>query len=181
MRFVAPAPSPISDHRLARLITWARLWLEWLLGCIVQAFGERGLLPRDAEHAVRRWLKEMAHTIACLIYLRVSSALKPYKSSSAKRPRNTPRGFALHTMPRNSDLRVVMGSALRRALRGGDARALLAKLLRIIRDQSVLCAKLAKRLARGFTRTRRLVASAPPAMLLTPHLAAPCAALADTS
>jgi hypothetical protein len=181
MRFAAPAPSPISDHRLARLVTWARLWLEWLLGCIVEAFGERGLLGRDVERAMRRWLKEMAQTIACLLYLRVASALKKHNPSRAKRLRNTLRGFKLHTLPRNSDLRLVIGSSLRRALRGGDARALLAKLLRIIRDPSALCAKLAKRLARGFTRTRRLIASAPPAIVHACDYTAPCAAFADTS
>jgi hypothetical protein len=181
MRSAAPAPSPISDHRLARLITWARLWLEWLLGCIVEAFGERGSMGRDVERVVRRWLREMAHTIACLLYLRVASSQEAHTSSGVRRPRNALRGFKLHTMPRNSDLRLVMGSALRRALRGGDARALLAKLLRIIRDPSAICAKLAKRLARGFTRIHRLVASAPPAIVLTSVVATPCAAFADTS
>ncbi len=77
-------------------------------------------------------------------------------------------------------MRPVIGSALRRALRGKNARAKLEALAHVVRHAEIHVAKLARRLARGLMR-RRVFAFAPALESLA--LPAPCAELvsADTS
>jgi hypothetical protein len=57
-------------------------------------------------------------------------------------------------------MRVVIGAALRRALRGRDVGAKLAALADVVRNSETHIANLARRLARGMTR-RLVFAFAP--------------------
>ena len=169
------APPFISNHRLARLLTWARLWLAWAAGVLAQFVGA---LPESHQRGVRANLDQCAQLVARVIFLRAFARLDRLdRRNLAGIKRKEPAGSRRSG---GGGFRAVIGSSLRRALRGKDARAKLAALADVVRNAEFHIAKLARRLARGLTR-RRVFAFAPNLVPLT--LTAPFAraASADTS
>ena len=165
---IAPTP-PLSNHRLARLTAWARLWLVWFVGVCLTHFGADA--PQSWRRGARRQLGKAARMVAQLIFLHAAARVGPL-------PRR-----AIHRHGRRKQAggaRAIIGAALRRALRGKDLPSRLASILTLMRDSEHHIAKLARRLARGLTRLRVIL----PARERVPHVAAgPLAALAgaDTS
>jgi hypothetical protein len=155
-----------SEHRLARLFTWARLWMQWALAAFAQ--------HRDAK-TMRPHLERMRRIIACLVFLRACER-QPRRRLPAPRAR---------LRRRNSALRILIGARFRRALRGSmlrgrDLPARIHALARIMADPEPAIAALGARLSRRFTRLKPL--PAPPALLsLASAAPAPKPALADTS
>lgn len=152
------APPPISKLRLARLMSWARLWLTWLAANLTARFGAC---------APRRRLEPIRTMLAHLLFLHAAARVAPRPRTQSPIP-NAP--------PRAGLLRALVGGGLRRALRGATIGALLA----IVGDPEAGIAKLARRLARGLTRRRRNFA-APLAVAWAGDAPALRAAGADTS
>lgn len=155
--------APISDLRLARLFTWARLWLEWAAVYALAFCGAREL---------RRRLLQMRRGVASLILLRASARVTPPPARTRHGP---PR------KRRSGSVRRVVGSDLRRALTGRGIAGRFAALLRVLRDPEPFIVKLARRLARGFTRLTHVIPAARTSFTL--HTGAPGSApqSADTS
>ncbi len=131
---IAPKPE-LTDHRLARFMNWARLTLVWLVGAFAGLAGE----------VSRRRLDCAARIVGQLIFLHVAARLRP-------------RGSGIHRYGRLRAIgvRAVVGSALRRALRGKDFAARLIAILSVMRDATHHITKLSRRLRRGLTRLRVL-------------------------
>jgi len=164
------APEPLlSDHRLARLLSWAGLWLMRFTACLVTgAPPPRGLLG------------DMARYIGKLIFLR-AVAMAPRRAHVRQhRPRVAPRGFRKRQRP-SALMRSAVGSALRRQLRARGVAARVCALLYALANVDALAAKLAKRLAHRLTRLAAMTAVRPPAALLIDAAFAPTPAVADCS
>ena len=164
------APPFVSNHRLARLTTWARLWLARAAGVLAHF---ACALPEEFERNLRAHLDQCAYLLARVIFLRAFARLDRRLLAGIKQK-------APAATRRSACMRAVLGSKLRSALRGKDARTKLAALANAVHDAETHIAKLARRLARGLTR-RRVFAFAP--AFVPSALAASCAALlgADTS
>ncbi len=156
------APAPISQHKLARLNAWMRLWLIWFAGVFAEMWG-RG----EGAHA--RAFDEPARYVAHLVILHVFARLKL-----------KPRCAHRHGRLKYASLRAVAGSALRRTMRGRDGAARLFAIFAVLRDIDAHVARLLRRLRNGLTRMRVILPRAETAP-------APCApafprvAFADTS
>jgi len=152
--------SPISSfptQRRARLEDQARLWLVWVAGALALICGARGLLD------------QVAKGIGALLILRVTRMLHlPARTSSI--PRRTPLAAARRAM---------LGSCLRRLLRGKRVRARIAALLYVLRNMDRLAARMAQRLKRGLTRRRPILARG--AREPCADVAEQCVLSADTS
>ncbi len=149
----------LNEHRLARLMTCARLSLVWLVGAFAGLAGELS----------RRRLDFAARILARLIFLHVAARVRPQRS-----------GVHRHGRLRAIGSRAVVGAALRRALRGKDFATRLFALLRVMRDADHHIAKLARRLRRGLTRLRALPLLPEPGASIAPAPRA-SAMRADTS
>ncbi len=64
------APPFLSNHRLARMLTWARLWLAWAASVLARFV----VLPERFEHNVCAHLDRCADAVARVIFLRDSRA-----------------------------------------------------------------------------------------------------------
>ena len=152
-------PSSLTDHRLARFMTWARLFLVWLAGAFAGFVGD---VPR-------RRLDQVARMVGELMFLHVAARVRP-----------PPTGAHRHGRLSAISQRAAVGSRLRRAMRGKDFAARLVAILGIMRDAEIHIAKLARRLAGGLTRLRVIALAPEPG----PHIAPPPlarAVCADTS
>lgn len=110
-----PRP-PISDHRLARFETWARLWLIWLVGvCAAWCSGGERAHPRD--------LNPVARAIAAIVLLRARRCVGELRS-------------ARHRYGRLNYMRwrALAGTSLRCALRGRDWPERLMAIVAVMRD-----------------------------------------------
>lgn len=132
-----PRP-PISDHRLARLTAWLRLWLIWFVGLCARA-GDWGWRPRD--------LDPLARFVAHLVI--IGAARRLDLDAFAMR-----RGRHRYGRAGREIQRTQAGARLRCALRGRDWRTRLMAILTVIRDLDAHVSALARRLRRGLTRLR---------------------------
>lgn len=132
-----PRP-PISDHRLARLEAWARLWLIWFVGVCAAWWASGG-------GAHRRDLNRVARGVGGLVLnhaaLRVRAHMLPYTRN--RHGRLNPARF-----------RTMIGARLRRALQGRDWPQRLIAIVAVMRDLERHICRLARRLRRGLTRLR---------------------------
>jgi hypothetical protein len=135
-------PTPFSPTRLARLLAWARLWLQWFAGAFMVFADER---------AARGELKAHGRLLAHLIFLHAHA-----QAQVERRPQRRVRRHLRKPPPRGV-LRAWIGSRLRRKLRGRDLPTHFFALLTAMRDFGAYVAHVAKRLAHGLTRlTSRL-------------------------
>lgn len=153
----------LSNHRLARFTTWARLWLAWMAGALFQ-FAQGPL-----KDAARRNIADMAKIVECLILIGAAKRLPERRRIVGGPPRK--RGW--------SPIRTVLGSRLHRRLRGRDLGKRVASLIEIVRDMDRVIAQAVRRIRRGFTRRRGSVRAPALAMFAACLFATP--ALADSS
>lgn len=152
----------LTEHRLARLTRWARLFLVWLAG----AFAACVPAPRRA----RRRLDAVARMLAQLIFLHAAARVR----APARRANHH------HGRLRASSWRSIAGAGLRRAMAGEDLPARLIAILCVMRDFDAHVARLARRLSCGLTRLRVIPPARTPAPKLAPAPLSP-AICADTS
>ncbi len=132
-----------TNHRLARLATWAGLWLVWMDAFLAFVCGAHAPLSRQARAIAEDWLDRMSAFALKLIVIR-----------AAKRrpaPRVTHRRASRARM-RGGDMRAIIGSRLRRRLRSRDLRHRIDAIAALLRDPETAIAALLRRLARGLTR-----------------------------
>jgi hypothetical protein len=153
----------ITEHRARRLIAWARLWFVWFAAAFAALF-ETG-----SRASQRRHLDAAAWVAGSLVLIGVLARVPPPRRRSLHR----------HGTLRHATRRALMGSALRRRLRGRDPARRLFAILEIMRDLDRHVAALARRLRAGLTRLRILYPAG--ACEALPSLDAPACASADTS
>ncbi len=127
----------ITNHRLARLNAWMRLWLVWFAGACA-AWWSGG--------ASARQLDALAYRVCQLIVINTAARFTP-KLRAAHR----------HGRLKHVRSRTIVGSAIRRAMRGKDGPSRLFAILAIVRDMDRCVAALLRRLRRGLTRLRVIV------------------------
>ena len=159
----------ISDHRLARLLTWARLWLVWALSVL-------GALCGD-------WLREeldyIARGVVSVLVIKAAKRARPSKRGRHLRPLHAPRGFRMRAHM-SAGRRRFLGARIRRALAGRDGSARIAAIQRMLREAERWIAYLARRFGR-LTRMRPIVLVAPPAFACADAAPARGPAFANTS
>jgi hypothetical protein len=143
MRFVA---EPISNLRLQRFHRWAMLWLKWFVG-FLDAAGAFAPISVEVEKIGHAWLDRIERVVLAIVMLRAAPRVRWIK---ARRP------FALYRLKQRGMRRAVIGCALRRSLRPKSLRRRIEALTQSI---DCLVARLLKRLARGLTRRRPILAS----------------------
>lgn len=141
MPFNAPI---ISQLRLGRIHRWAMLWLRWF-AAFLEAAGAFAPLSAQAQAIAHRWLDNIEEALIWIVLLRAI-------------PRMRPAGAPKHPDRRRNDsqlVRAFVGSAMRKALRARDLRRRIEALSQ---DIDALVVRLVKRLARGLTRRRPILA-----------------------
>lgn len=150
-------------HRLARLNAWARLWLAWFAGLFAAWCSAGGRMNA-------RELDRLARGVGRLIVI-----------NAAARFVRPPRSSHRHGRLKRAQWSTVLGSAIRRAMRGKDAPTRLVAILSVMRDLDLYVERVLKRLPRGLTRLRVILPAPQAAAALD---APPCASIApciDTS
>jgi len=171
--------TPITKHRLARLIAWALAMLAWI-GAML--FADTSARP-NRRHIRRRYsqlsLQPMARMVARLIFLRATQLIPmPALRRRSIRVSAAP-GFRKRVQPRQL-VRSAIGAAVRKSLRHRDLRTRLAILLNALANIDALAAKLTRRLRRRFTRLAALTVACPPHDSVR-WIAMPAPAFADSS
>ena len=166
MRFVA---EPISSLRLQRFHRWALLWLTWFAG-FLDAAGGFAPLSKHAERIGHRRLDRIERVILAIVMLR---AVPRVRALRTKRP------LALHRLKQSALPRAVIGAKLRRALRPRQLRQRCDALRRI--SINALVARILKRLPRGLTRRRPILARPEARIAQAPSAPFANARAADTS
>ena len=142
MRFVA---EPFTQHRLQRFHRWAMLWLAWFAAFLDTASGFAPLSPQ-APRMAHAWLDRIERVIVSIVMLRAAPRVRSIRVRRHG------------AEPNRSDVslrRAVIGSAMRRALRPKNLRRRIAALTQ---NLDALIARLLKRLPRGLTRRRPILA-----------------------
>ena len=166
MRFVA---EPISDLRLTRFHRWAMLWLKWFVS-FLEAAGAFAPVSKQAQAIGHAWLDQIERIILNIVMLRAAPHVRRL---------NRRKGVAQHPINDTSLRRAIIGSALRRALRAKDLRQRIELLVSV--NICALVARLLKRLPRGLTRRRPIVAAPETRETETANRLIPSALCADTS
>jgi len=170
-------PSTITEHRLARLIAWARLALAWLGGMWIALF------DLDRRHPFHRQahaeLTRAANFVANLVVYRVYLNLGRPRAGSLKIRSNARRGFAGRTRVR-SIRRAARGAWLRKLMRHRDLRTRFALIVNALNSIDALAVRAARRLKRRLTRLFALRVVRPPHQALA-TLARVAALRFDTS
>jgi hypothetical protein len=143
MRFVA---EPISDLRLQRFHRWALLWLTWFAGFLDVA-GSFAPLSKHAKCIGQLWLDRIERVILAIVMQRAAPRVRALP---------TMRPFAVHRLKQSALPRAVIGAQLRRTLRPKALRRRCDALRRIC--ISALVERILKRLPRGLTRRRPILA-----------------------
>jgi len=152
-----PRP-PISDHRLARLNAYLRLFLIWFVGVFAVGWA-------SGARYHRRQLDRIACGVANVV---IANACVRLPAKARRRSGNR------HGRVKHASLRAIRGWRLSRALDGRDWPSRLAAILAVVRDLDAHVAALARRLRSGLTRLRVIdpKPESPPALPLAPHSAA---------
>lgn len=143
----------ISSHRCARFETLARLSLLWIAGRLIAWFGLFAKLSPAAEREMGACLDPIARLVGGLICMRV---VAPWR-----RPARTHRPHALaarRMRPRTSALRAILGLGLRRRFMRGPVSARVAALFDALAHMDDYAAACARRVPRGLTRVRPILA-----------------------
>jgi len=165
MRFVA---EPISNLRLTRFHRWAMLWLQWF-AAFLEGAAALAPLSRQAEAVGHRWLDRIERIIFAIVMLRPA----PRVRRLAVR-----KGIPEHRLSRGSLRRAVLGARLRRALR---PKHLSQRIEALTQRIDVLVEHLLRRLPRGLTRRRPIVAIAKRGSVVALSATRAPALAADTS
>lgn len=144
------AAIPVPMHRVQRAESWARLWLIWFAGRLIAWFGLFAPIPRNAARNLHSWLDDIARLVCCIIFLRVAARARMPHQRALRPPAQLTQRRAL----RGGDLRALFGAALRRHFRRGGIGQRLCALSDALANLEPLVGKLARRLANGLTRRR---------------------------
>ncbi len=157
-----------SDLRLARWLLWARLWLDLALSLVTSA-PLWDSLKAWGDPLLRAQLRRLRQLIARTLWIQAFRMASP---SPFADKRYGPR------KARPSAMRAIIGSRLRRLLRGKSTLDQLRALLRVLNNAEAERARLVRRLARGVTRLRTQAIARAHAILFTDRcIVAPTAAL----
>jgi hypothetical protein len=162
MRFVA---EPISDLRLTRFHRWAMLWLKWFVS-FLDAQGALAPISKQAQTIGHRWLDDIERIILNIVMLRAACHVRRCHQR---------KGVSERRLKEIALRRAIIGSAMRRAMRPRDLRQRIEALTQNI---DALVAQLLRRLPRGLTRRRPILAAPEPRIVdqlsacLLPALAA---------
>jgi len=166
MRFVA---EPISDLRLQRFHRWALLWLTWFVG-FLDAAGAFAPLSAQAERIGHHWLDRIERVLFAIVMLRAVPHVRALRTN---------RPFALHRLKHSALARAVVGAKLRRALR---PKALCQRIEALRRaDLSALVERILKRLPRGLTRRRPILARSEARVVDSPGVSVELTPVIDSS
>jgi hypothetical protein len=153
-----PRRPSLTRQRLARLETWAGLWLLRLAACLAHIAPS---LAPPIQPTVRLLLN--------LLILRVAELTPPPILRRSHRPQRALR----------ANLRRAILGDLRKHLRARTLGERLTKLLELVRDMDLHALRIATRLANGLTRLRPILARG--ADEACADMAAPPRVCADTS
>lgn len=149
-----PAPKPpISPHRLARLTRWMRLWLKWFAWAFFTCFPPN--MPRTWRASAEAQLDIVTKTVRDIVFLHACARMPPLKFHAVHR---------YGRYKRRGERRAIIGSALRKAVRGKGFRARIAAIIAVMEDIERHIVRLARRLRKGLTRMRVIVAQRGAAM-----------------
>lgn len=137
------APYHISP-RFQRTLAWAGLWAAWAGAIIAGERGGRFRLARVFDRPVRAAIAHIAHVVACSLLLAAAARI-------ARLPRWQRRLYGPR-LRRGGMTRAILGSALRRKLRGASNAERIAAISRVLRDPEGVIDDLLRRLERGFSR-----------------------------
>lgn len=156
-------PPIIEPHRLQRIMRWATAFFVWFVARCALWMASGGAVSR-------RDLDKVARFTGKLVFVHVAARMTPRLSGKHRHGRLNLRG---------SEWRQLIGSRLRKAMRGHDFGARLYAILCVMRDLEKHVARAMRRLRCGLTRLRIIdpVANAEPCV----SCAAPPVALADSS
>ncbi|MFT3728848.1 MAG: hypothetical protein QM759_13575 [Terricaulis sp.] len=138
------APHPFQSSELQRLRRWILLWLKWFTAFLATA-GEFAPFTQQAERVAHSWLDHIERGLLSVIILRAFASirtLQPPRHSSRRRKQR-------------QHWRALIGSSLRRALRG---RTLAERIAALSQNLEPLVARFIKRIPRGLTRRRPFIA-----------------------
>lgn len=164
-----PIAPPLLDHRVARVVTWATLWLLWA-GAVLAGLSCCFRKSRTFEPERYR-IKLVTRFVLSLLVFRALVTVP-----SIKRP---PRAYGPNARRRVSS-RARIGATLRKQFRSPNLLARIAKLSDALHHPEKYTRAIAARLERNFTQVVRIFA---PALVAAP-LSAPFAlseAAIDTS
>ncbi|MFT3729174.1 MAG: hypothetical protein QM759_15230 [Terricaulis sp.] len=166
MRFDAPL---ISNHKLRRRHRWILLWLTWFASFLTAA-EDFAPLSAQAIKIAHNWLDCIERRFLSIVIFRAAFELRRIRPGRL--------GARCTRVPRAGVRRAYLGSVVRRAVRAKDLRE---RIVRLSQDANKLAAHIVRRLRRGLTRIRPIVAR-PDARCADarPRLPLP-AARADTS
>jgi hypothetical protein len=154
-------PPLVPHESLAAMLAWLAGFLAWWAQTIAALSGPG---PKRMQRKLAALLDPSAILLAQVIFLRAFARLRRGNFADKQNP--------LIARCRPALLRAILGSGLRRALRGASFRARLHGLRQIVHDSETHIASLARRLARGLTR-RASFALAP--LMVVGGLGAGCA------
>jgi len=148
--------------RLEALFARVGFWLEWVLA-VVSRIG-----ALNGSRRLRAYVARTERSVEGLLFLSATERLHP-PPPRTRRPASTRAGYRRS----RSNMRLMLRMA-RIRVRGTLAQR-LAAILRAFRDREFFIARLVRRLRRGLTSTR-LVLAAPIASVVTTRVIAPLAA-----
>lgn len=155
-----PIAPPLLDHRVARVVTWATLWLIWA-GAVLAGLscGFRKSRTFEAQHY------RMKLVTRFVLGLLVFRALPLVRSIN-----RAPRAYGPNARRRVSR-RAHVGAALRKQFRAPNLLARIAKLSDALRHPEKYTRAIATRIERNFTRIVRVYAPVFVALSLSAPLA----------
>jgi len=146
------------ERKLARLIAAAWLVLAWIAAAL---FSEA--LPINRRHIKQRYrwlnLDRIAGVIACLVVARAGHLMHKL---NARSQRDYARAGFARRMRRGHMLRTLIGARLRKALKYPNVTQRYARLLHVLTHIDLWTQRMIRRLHRGTTRIRPLIAVRPP-------------------
>ena len=156
MKHIRPAHTPA--RKLARLIASAWLMLGWI-GAVL--FTDRVPINRRHMRSRYSWLSlgKMARVISHLVVARAAQLM--HRVTAAPARDFTGAGFR-RRFRRGLRLRSMIGASLRRALRHPNLAQRYARLLHVLANLDLFARRMIRRLHRGMTRTRPILAVRPP-------------------
>ncbi|MEQ1820325.1 MAG: hypothetical protein ABL871_17120 [Terricaulis sp.] len=155
MNFV---PSPVSQHRLKRVVAWAILLLIWTTQFLFTATRTR------ARHVDQRWLglDRLAQLVIAILSVRAVELVPIHRRPRRHTDRfNTRAGFKRRNAPA-SQIRAILGARLRKQLYARDPFKRIGLLLNVLRNLDVFASRIGVRARRGLNRLRAITAVRPP-------------------
>ncbi len=144
-----PIAPPLLDHRVARIVTWATLWLLWA-GAVLAGLS-CGFRKSRTFEAQRYRMKLVTRFVLSLLVFRALPLVKTINRA--------PRAYGPNARRRVSR-RARIGAALRKQFRAPNLLARIAKLSDALHHPEKYTRAIAARVERNFTKVVRVYAPA---------------------